>query len=376
VFIGTGGYTGAGVVQLLIPLGLAAAAYFLVSSGLVSVAIALEKGVSPIGTWMKTFSWSAVSYVSGWTFAVCLICLLQVLGPMGVVLGVPPCWMMISFYRTHREKLAEQASHIREIEGLNEVLENKVAERTRELKDAMVRIEDANRTLQATNEELTAANKTKSEFLAAVSHELRTPLNAIIGFSELISDPCYGDLGEQQEEFLKAIHDSGEHLLVLINDILDLSKIEAGKMEARKCSTDLAATLREAASMLQPEARAKRIVIREEFHLGDARGVIDPGMFREVLINLMSNAVKFTPEAGEVVVRAGAEGRDLVIEVEDNGIGISPSDSGKIFQEFYQVDGSYSREYGGTGLGLALVKKMMEMHDGTITVDSVPGEGS
>ncbi len=365
----TGGTAGGSLVARLGPLVAATAAYFLTNSGLVAGAVAVEKREPYLETWRQAFGWSAATYFAGLTLAVVLVMVLEGIGPWALALGVPPCWLLAGFYRMYRERLEEQRRRLEEAVNLNAELERMVQARTQELAEA-------NRRLQETNERLIEANRAKSEFLANVSHELRTPLNAIIGFSELLRDPQFGLLGDRQTEFLMDIQDSGEHLLNLINDILDLSKIEAGRMEVHLQSVDVLQLLREAAAMLRHQAAKKGL----ELQLGGASQVgtaeLDPGMFRQIVLNLLSNAVKFTGPGGRVDAVARAEGRDLVVEVADTGIGIAKDDQEKIFQEFYQADGSYSRKYQGTGLGLALVRRMLAMHGGAVSLTSAPGQGS
>jgi signal transduction histidine kinase/CheY-like chemotaxis protein len=302
-----------------------------------------------------------------------LLWAIHTVGPSGLALGIPPIWLLVSFYRTHKERQERSQQRIEQVEGLNEHLEDKVAERTRDLQLALSQIEGANERLRTANERLLEANRAKSEFLANVSHELRTPLNAIIGFSDLLRD---SELDERQREFVGDVHDSGNHLLALINNILDLSKVEAGKMEVHLETIDLPRAIAEAVAMVRPQAAKKNLELVVECAANVRGAELDPGMFRQALVNLLGNGVKFTLEGGRVTVRAESAGRDLLLDVEDTGIGIKEEDLGKIFDEFYQVDGSYSRTYEGTGLGLALVRRMLEMQNATIQVRSTVGAGS
>jgi signal transduction histidine kinase len=251
------------------------------------------------------------------------------------------------------------------------------------------------RALAAKNVELQRATQLKSEFLANMSHELRTPLNAIIGFSDLILADGAGDINEQQREFLEAVLRNGQHLLALINSVLDLSKVEAGRMVLTLAQTDL----REAVIGAVSDTASLRSAKGQEctVHLEEVSlSVVADGVrVRQVLFNLLANASKFTPEGGSISLsgvrtraplplpadRAGDERRmvtqDVVwISVVDSGIGIAPEDVPKLFQEFSQVDSSASRQAQGTGLGLALSKKFVEMHGGTIGAESIPGKGS
>ncbi len=364
-----GGTAGGSLAARFWPLVTATAVYFLTNSGLVAVAVALEKRQALLETWRQAFGWSAAAYFAGLTLAVALVMALEWIGPWALALGVPPCWLLASFYRMYRERLEEQRRRLEEAVHLNAELERKVAARTRELAEA-------NRRLRETNEQLVEANRAKSEFLANVSHELRTPLNAIIGFSELLRDPQFGRLTERQLGFLTDIHESGEHLLNLINDILDLSKIEAGRMEVRKQLSSVPQLVAEALAMVRPQAVKKELDLRVSCSPEAESAEVDPGMFRQIVLNLLSNAVKFTGRGGRVEVAARADGDSLRVEVSDTGIGIPEEDHERIFREFYQVDGSYSRQYPGTGLGLALVWRMVGMHGGSVSVSSSPGQGS
>ena len=189
-----------------------------------------------------------------------------------------------------------------------------------------------------------------------------------------MTDPNFGELSPRQREFLSDIRDSGEHLLALINDILDLSKIEAGKLEVHRLDCDVDELIKDSVTMLRPQAEKKKLNVQMRGAVSGAAHV-DPRLMRQVLVNLLSNAVKFTDE-GRIEITARFEGNDLVVRVTDTGIGISEEDQEKIFHEFYQADGSFARRYQGTGLGLALVRRMMSLHGGSVTVTSQRGHGS
>jgi GAF domain-containing protein len=229
-------------------------------------------------------------------------------------------------------------------------------------------IEDKSRQLEV-------ASQHKSEFLANMSHELRTPLNAIIGFSEVLSERMFGELNEKQEEYLKDIYASGNHLLSLINDILDLSKIEAGRMELELTDFHLPQAIDNALTLVRERAGRRGIALAHTMdeRLGEIRG--DERKVKQVLLNLLSNALKFTPEAGRVEVRAGMVDGMAEISVTDTGVGIAPEDQRAIFEEFRQV-GTAEKKAEGTGLGLTLCRKFVELHGGKIWVKSEVGVGS
>ncbi|HZS33546.1 MAG TPA: GAF domain-containing protein [Methylomirabilota bacterium] len=232
------------------------------------------------------------------------------------------------------------------------------------------------RELAEKTQELEAASRHKSEFLANMSHELRTPLNAIIGFSEVLGERMFGELNDKQAEYVQDILSSGRHLLALINDILDLSKVEAGRMELELSRFDLPAAIGSAVILVRE--RATRHGLTLEVSVDDRLGsfVGDERKIRQVLLNLLSNAVKFTPEGGRVVVRAAPADGAVEVSVADTGIGIAPQDQEAIFEEFRQVGTDYARKREGTGLGLALAKRFVELHGGRISVASRPGEGA
>jgi len=223
--------------------------------------------------------------------------------------------------------------------------------------------------------QLEVASQHKSEFLANMSHELRTPLNAIIGFSEVLSERMFGDLNEKQEEYLRDIHASGTHLLSLINDILDLSKIEAGRMELELTDFDLPTALDSALTLVRERAGRRGITLEAtvDERLGEVRA--DERKIRQVVLNLLSNAIKFTPEGGRIEVRAVPEDGFVEVSVRDTGVGIATADQEAVFEEFRQVGTSVAKQE-GTGLGLTLCRKFVELHGGRIWVDSQVGVGS
>jgi len=225
------------------------------------------------------------------------------------------------------------------------------------------------------NTEIQAASAAKSQFLANMSHEFRTPLNAIIGFTEVMQDGLGGPLSDEQAEYLTDIHNAGQLLLRLINDVLDIAKIEAGRLELYYETFPIAQAIRDAITTLRPAAAKKGIELR--WQLPPDLGVITADQIRlkQILFNLLSNAVKFT-DSGSVRVSAQVEENNLHLLVADTGIGIRPEDRSRIFVEFSQVDASHGRKYEGTGLGLSLSKRLAEAHGGSIWFDSEIGKGS
>ncbi len=232
--------------------------------------------------------------------------------------------------------------------------------------------------LEELNTELDVAMRTKDQFLSNISHELRTPLNSIIGFTDLLLTEDLGSLSEQQRDFLETVARNGRHLLELINELLDLQRIAAGRMELRPEPIALAGLLDETAGSVHAQAQKRGHALVVEPPPPELRVLADRGRIRQVLLNLLSNAIKFTPDGGRITVAATAVNGAATarVAVTDSGIGIAPDDQAKLFQEFVQLDASASRKYEGTGLGLALSRRLIELHGGTIGVDSEVGRGS
>jgi signal transduction histidine kinase len=224
--------------------------------------------------------------------------------------------------------------------------------------------------------QLEAASRHKSEFLANMSHELRTPLNAILGFSEVLAERMFGEVNEKQAEYLQDILSSGRHLLSLINDILDLSKVEAGRVELELGRFHLPTALDNALTLVRERATRHGITLTQSVDAGVSDIVADERKVKQILLNLLSNAVKFTPEGGRVGVTVTAADGVITIAVSDTGIGIAPEDQAAIFEEFRQVGREDARKQEGTGLGLTLAKKFVELHGGRIWVQSQVGQGS
>jgi PAS domain S-box-containing protein len=262
---------------------------------------------------------------------------------------------------------------------VNDINERKIAEDALAEERALLaqRVEKRTADLSLANAELARANRMKDEFLAAMSHELRTPLNAVLGMSEALQEQVYGEMNEKQLNALSRIEESGRHLLSLINDILDLARIEAGKLEPQLGPVHIDMVCQISVHFVEKDARDKRLKLQVEAEPGLVI-YADERRLKQVLVNLLSNAVKFTPKGGQIGLEAkvNPEKQSVDFVVWDTGIGIAEEDMKKLFQPFVQVDSRLSRQYEGTGLGLSLVYKMVEIQRGSVTVESKIGEGT
>ena len=274
----------------------------------------------------------------------------------------------------------ERQQAIDDLYQLNQQLETRVAQRTQEL-------QYTNQQLSVANSELARATRLKDEFLANMSHELRTPLNAVLGMSEGLMTGVFGDLNERQMRSLSLIETSGRHLLELINDILDVAKIGAGKLELELSSVGIEYLCKSSLNFVKQIANQKNIQLKLSINHSIKMITVDERRMRQALINLLSNAVKFTPKGGKICLEVKLQEREateltsecsyaMIFSIIDTGIGISPEDISNLFQAFVQIDSSLNRQYAGTGLGLTLVKQLVEMHGGCVSVASQVGEGS
>jgi len=281
--------------------------------------------------------------------------------------------------------LANQAAVAIENARLYQTAQQEIIERKRienlladERNQLALRVEERTADLSAANSDLTRALRSREEFLASMSHELRTPLTGILGFSEILQLNTYGELNEKQRKAIKIIDESGRHLLELISDILDLSKVEAGKLELQFTSCSIADVCQASLQLTKGMAQQKNQNIQ---YLPPPESIIvhaDARRLKQILVNLLGNAVKFTPEGGGLglEIQANASERKVRLIVWDKGIGIKSEDMHRLFKPFVQIDSSLAREYSGTGLGLSLAKRLVELHNGGIEVESVFGEGS
>lgn len=243
------------------------------------------------------------------------------------------------------------------------------------LKDGIIEKQEAYKTIKEQNEKILEADKVKNEFLANISHELRTPLNSILGFADILTAQIYGDLNPKQQDYLNDIKVSGTHLLGMINEILDMSKIEAHAMKIVKSNFPISRALTEVCNILLPLAQKKNIHINAAMQY-DFEVFADYQKIQQILYNLVSNAIKFSPENDEIEIAAIHSGNSFKIAIHDNGIGIDPKYHGKIFAKFVQLDSAYTKKESSTGLGLTITKELVELHGGKISLISEVNNGS
>ena len=243
------------------------------------------------------------------------------------------------------------------------------------LKDGIVEKNEALKVIKEQNEKILEADKAKNEFLANVSHELRTPLNAILGFSEILSTNLYGVLNPKQTEYIQDIRVSGIHLLSMINEILDISKIEAKAVKLVRSTFNISRALDEVVNILEPLAIKKEIKLNKILE-DDFEVYADYQKIQQILYNLVNNAIKFSPEKGQVDIESLLEKKSFIIKVHDNGIGIDKKYHGKIFAKFVQLDSAYTKKESSTGLGLTITKELVELHGGKISIKSEVNNGS
>lgn len=243
------------------------------------------------------------------------------------------------------------------------------------LKDGIIEKQEAYKTIKEQNERILEADKVKNEFLANISHELRTPLNSILGFSEILDTQIYGKLNEKQSEYIKDIQVSATHLLGMINEILDMSKIEAHAMKIVKSTFPISRAVTEACNILKPIAQKKNVNLDIAMSY-DFDVFADYQKIQQILYNLISNAIKYSPENNQVDIAVMKGENDFKIAVHDNGIGIDPKYHGKIFAKFVQLDSAYTKKESSTGLGLTITKELVELHNGKISLISEINNGS
>ncbi len=282
-----------------------------------------------------------------------------------------------------REKTGEIEEANLRLHDLNETLEEKVQERTHDLQSSLeqfrrtsIALEDSKRRLEAANQDLVRANKAKANFLSIISHELKTPLSVINGFLSLILDERYENDAKHLREAVQISKRRGEQLSRMIDELIDLSRLDARSLVLRRLPTDVAAILRELGAEFEEEFRRREL--RFSLHLPPELPalVCDPDKLRQVFTNLIDNALKFSPDAGEIELTAEDRGEEILFTCRDTGIGIPDAERERIFEKFYQIDSSATRRFGGAGLGLSIVREIVTLHGGRIWVESTPGHGS
>lgn len=279
---------------------------------------------------------------------------------------------------SNNDEIGTLATSFNEMSASLRVRDSRIAAQNKALAEEVKDRKRAQENLQKVNNELIYASRYKDQFLATMSHELRTPLNAVLGMSEALLVPVYGELNKRQQQAVQHVRESGQHLLSIIDDILDLSKIAAGRSPLEISPTSVKQVAESSIRMVRPIATDKEIIVNMRISPLVTNIMADERRLKQILVNLLNNAVKFTHVGGEVGLEVNGipEERTVEFVVYDTGIGIPESAIGQLFEPFMQVDGSLSRQYGGTGLGLTLVSRLVEMHEGIVEVDSVEGKGS
>ena len=276
--------------------------------------------------------------------------------------------------------ITPEIEHERELNKARLLAEDALAALEQERGLLAQRVEERTADVTAANVELARASRLKDEFLATMSHELRTPLNTVLGMSEALVEGVYGSISPDQHSSLSLIHESGDHLLSLINDILDLSKVEAGQLKLDLAPCSIADLCESSVRLVRPAIGKKRLQFKLEDQSSQRSVVVDYRRLQQALVSLLSNAIKFTPEGGEfglsVFQTGDGEDKFLSLQVWDKGIGIPEAEIENLFVPFQQLDGGLARQHSGTGLGLVIAKRMVELHGGTLHLDSVEGEGT
>jgi signal transduction histidine kinase len=354
------------VGELFVPLGVLAIVHYLANSGSMSLIVALEKRKNVISVYKDGFLWTSLTDFLGAIAAGLIAVSIRKIEPMMFVVTAAVLLLVYFGYKTYMDKVAE-------LQDLRDNLEEEVQQRTQALQEATERAIELAHAAEA-------ASRAKSDFLATMSHEIRTPLNAVIGYSEMLQENAV-DFGyaELIPDLLK-ISSAGKQLVSIISDILDFSKIEAGMLKLNMSEFDIRQIIAELIHVYSGPAHKKGLHLTSSIDdLIPSRLIGDPDRLRQILTNLIGNAIKFTHK-GEVIVLVETEElgetTSLRFEVRDTGIGIPAEARGLIFQAFSQADGSTTRKYGGTGLGLTIVKRLVEMMDGRVGVESEAGRGS
>jgi signal transduction histidine kinase len=342
--------------------------------------IRVPPGVGPLG---QTFTGNEVLVMAaapehspGWFPAGAPVLVTAPLGPTTGCIGV------LALHEAQEEDLPEDTPKLLPILATQATItiENALLyQRLKKHSDTLeIRVRERTAALEHLNAELQAAARQKSQFFAHFSHELRTPLNSILGFSEMLQSRVQGPLNQRQEQYIRHVRDSGKRLLNLINDILDLAKVEAGKLSLHLQPVSLRLAAQEAAAIMVPQASAKHLHLEHLVPSDLPRVMADPTRVHQILLNLLSNAVKFTPEGGTITIsarRSGPSPNFVEVAIQDSGIGIAPEDQARLFRDFFQV-ASKEGKHQGTGLGLSLSRRLVELHGGKIWLTSAPGQGS
>jgi len=359
VFHALGGITGASPMTLVAPLLAATAVYFFANSGLVTSAIVLEKRTPFFKTWTETFRWTTVTYLAGTTLAVLMISLLDAFGLWGMGLAIPPVWMIVAFYRANKEKLEEHQRRVHEVETLNAELEQRVEERTHDVKEALAQIKEL--------------QKLKATLTQTLVHDLKNPLSAVSGNLDLL------EMQSQDEKVLRLVRRSragSDRLMRMIMDLMDIARMEEGRFELAKRPVDPAALAAKAIDHAEASYQQQQVTLELVRPDEPCRVRADSSVLERVYDNLLANALRYSPKRGMVTIAVRPLDDAIEITVADQGTGIPEEFRAKVFEKYAQVE---LREAGlsvNRGLGLTFCSLAIEAHGGTIVADEAPDGGA
>lgn len=358
VFFLAGGRPGVGVLEVIWPLAAATATYFLANTGLVAVAVSMEREQKFALTWDRSFRWTAVSFLTGLPVAVALLAIQEKLGPWGLVLGLPPCWLILAYYRSHKSNLEEQERRIAVVEELNSALEQRVEDRTRQLKQALDRVEE----LQALKETLTQT----------VIHDLKNPLTAVVGNFDLVED--HGD--ERARTYARRGKSEASRMLRMMMNLMDVAAMEEGRFTVRCRNVDTVSIVRQAVEHAAVAAAQHevRLVVRAADPACSVSG--DAAVLQRIIDNLLANALQHAPRGSTVTVGVERRRGKVEISVADQGPGIPAEFREKIFEKYNQGEADRQNPSENRGLGLTFCQLAVLAHEGTIRVEDAPAGGA
>ncbi len=365
VFLAAGGNPGRPLSEVLIPLALGTLVYFVANTGLISIVLALERSRTILDVWRESFLWSTASYFTGLTLAACTLALVQSVGLWGVLLAVPPSWMMLVFYQAQRARLEEHELRIREVEALNAALEQKVAERTAALKEAFERIEVQNR-------ELLEASDLKENLTQMLVHDLKNPLTSVIGNLQLLERK----VRDEHAVMIARSVTAAQRMHRMVLDLLDIAGLEEGRLALDRRPLDARRLLQDAVEDADVEAQRRGVVLRVDPASTATTVDADAAVLRRVVDNLIANALEHSPSGTTVTLSTHSRGGDVELSVADQGPGIPEEYRDRVFEKFSRFGLRRTGITANRGLGLTFCRLAVEAHGGAIWVESAPGGGA